>query len=76
MYILDQYTGMTLPIVFQFGISRLNGNYNIYKPGVKVLGTYVTGGTCVMASTSCYGGPIPVGTITPYPLAGIGTSTI
>lgn len=76
MYIWDQYTHVVIPIVFQFGVSRLNGNYNIYTPGTSNLGTYVPYGICVMASTECYGGPMPIGTVTPLPLSGIGTSAI
>lgn len=76
MYIWDQYTHMVIPVVFQFGISRMNGNYNIYLPGTSDLGSYVTGGTCVMASTECYGSITPIGTVTPPPLPGVGTTLI
>lgn len=76
IWVYDLYTKTTLPLVFQFGISRLNANYNIYTPGVHTLGSYFTGGTCLMVSLECGGGPTPIGTITSFPLPGIGTGLV
>lgn len=74
IWVYDVATKVTLPLVFQFGLSKLNMAYNIITPGVQTLGTYSAGGICLMASLECSAGPIPIGTITPLP--GIGTSLI
>lgn len=70
----DNGTKVTTPIVFQYGVSRLNSNYNMYTSGVSILGSYVTGGTCLIyAGTSCISIPV-FGMITPFPGPGMGTS--
>lgn len=76
IYVLDLYTNMTVPLLFQFGVSRLNANYNIFTYGVQTLGSYTPGGSCTLASTSCYTTIPAMGTITSFPLPGIGTSLI
>jgi hypothetical protein len=73
VYFYDFFTRAPLPIVFQFGISRLNQNFNFFTPGVSVLGTYTPGGICSMGTSGCFTVPV-VGTITSYPFSGIGTS--
>jgi hypothetical protein len=75
MYIWDQYTKGVIPILFQFGVSGLKSNYNIWIPGVQTLGSYTIGGSCTTAVSSCYVTIPAVGTVSPSPLMpGIGTS--
>jgi len=74
MYIYDVGKMSVVPIVYQFGISRLNSNFNFFTPGVSVVGSNITGGICIMASFSCYGGYTPIGTVGPYGTPGMGTS--
>lgn len=74
MYIYDPSKLTVLPIVFQFGYSKLNANYNIWIPGVQTLGTYTLGGSCTIAATSCYVTVPAIGTVSPPTMPGIGTS--
>lgn len=75
IYVFDPGKMLILPIVFQFGISRLNASWNIFTPGNQVLGTMIPGGVCSIALAVCT--PIPaVGTVTPFPLSGVGTSLL
>jgi len=73
--IYDLVTKATIPIVFQFGVSRLNASFNIFTSGVSVLGSYMPGtGVCLIyAGTGCTTIPT-IGMVTSYPLPGIGTS--
>jgi hypothetical protein len=73
MYVFDVSTHSIDKIMFEFGVSRLNGNYNIYTPGVKVLGTYYPGGVCITAASECYL-EIPTDGIVTGLTPGIGTS--
>lgn len=73
IYFYDYFTKATLPIVFQFGVSRLNKNFNIFSPNVSILGTYFPGGVCSMGTSGCFTVPV-IGTVTSYPFSGIGTS--
>jgi hypothetical protein len=75
MYIFDLKTKLPTPIVYQFGISRLNQNFNIFTLGVETLGSYTLGGVCLMVSLDCAGIPV-TGTVTPRPFPGIGTSLV
>lgn len=73
IYFYDLVTKAPIPIVFQFGTSRLNQNFNIFTPNTNILGSNVPGGVCSVYTSSC--SPVPVvGTVTPPPLPGIGTS--
>jgi hypothetical protein len=72
MRVLDLTTGAPIPIVFQFGLSRLNANFNIFTPNTNVLGSYTPGGVC-LAGYDCTP-KFVIGTITPFPLPGVGTS--
>ncbi len=75
-FVLDSYSKSTVPLVFQFGVSRLNANYNIFSRGVNVLGSYTPGGICLRASEGCTSSKIPpIGTISTYGMPGIGTSS-
>ena len=76
IYVYDTYTNATLPILFQFGVSRINMWYNIFTYGVQTLGSYTPGGSCTLASTSCYVTIPAAGTVTSFPMSGIGTSLI
>jgi hypothetical protein len=76
-YILlyDKTTLTTTPLVFQWGVSRLNRNYNIMGTGQSLVGTYIPGtGVCLMyVGTGCT--TIPTfGLISTVPLSGVGTS--
>lgn len=71
----DYKTKLPIPMTFQFGASMLRANYNIFTPSVQTMGTFVPGGICLLASLDC-AGFTTWGTITPYPLAGIGTGAI
>ena len=71
----DQSKKIPIPLTFQFGLSELKANYNIFTPGAQTLGTNIIGGWCSPASTECAGFPT-AGTITTFPLSGIGTSVI
>lgn len=71
--VLDKKTLIPTPLVFQFGISRLNANYNIFTPKTSLLGSYTPGGICLKGTNSCKN-KFVVGTITPFPLPGVGTS--
>ncbi len=73
--VFDQKTKMPVPLTFQFGLSGLRANYNIFTPSVQTLGSYSIGGWCSPASTGCNGFPTQ-GTITPLPISGIGTGGI
>lgn len=73
MVVYDKFTHMTIPIVFQWGISRLNSGFNIFTPLTNVLGSYTPGGICLLVSFDCAGVPV-IGTVSPYPMSGIGTS--
>lgn len=75
-YVLDLYAGSVVPVLFQFGASRLNANYNIFTPGVQTLGSYTIGATCLMVSLECAGGPQPAGSVSPWGMPGIGTSLL
>ncbi len=69
----DQMTKLPVPMTFQFGVSMLRANYNIFTPAVQTLGSYTPGGICLMGSSSC-SGFVTQGTISPIGLPGIGTS--
>lgn len=72
LIIADLFSKTTIPIVHQYGISRLNQQFNILTPGIKTLGSYTPGGICLRGE-GC--NPFPViGTVTPRPFSGIGTS--
>ena len=76
IYVDDLYSGMSKPIYFQFGVSRLNSNYNIFTPTVNLLGSYSSGSQCLIyAGTSCYRQQT-YGMITTYGLPGVGTGSI
>jgi len=73
--IYDLVTMTPISLVFQMGFSRLNANYNIFTPGVWLVGTYTPGGICIYINTEGNCRPRPViGTITPFPFSGVGTS--
>jgi hypothetical protein len=77
-YILmyDNTTMMPKALVFQFGISRLNSNYNMFSNGVNIIGSNQIGGTCMIYSgNSCFSLPVD-GMITPWTGPGMGTSKI
>lgn len=75
IYMQDLYTNMTIPIYFQFGVSRLNSNYNIFSSGVNLLGSYSQGSSCLMYyGYGCYT-LTTYGMITTYGLPGVGTSS-
>lgn len=74
----DQMTHLPVPMVFQFGVSMMRANYNIFTPSVQTLGSYTPGGICLFASLGC-AGTVVQGTVTPYlpiPFPGIGTGAI
>lgn len=74
MLIADPRTKLPLPIVFQLGFSRLNAQFNIFTPGVNVLGTFIPGGVCgVYSATGCSFVPA-IGTVTSLPMSGVGTA--
>ena len=75
-WVLDLVTKVPTPMVFQFGFSRLNMQYNIFTPGVELVGTYSPGGLCFYwTGKSCQPKtPSPIGVITSFPLSGVGTS--
>lgn len=76
-YILmyDYKTTTPLALVFQFGLSRLNANYNIFSSGVNTVGSYQTGGECeIYVGESCMSLPVD-GMITTQLGPGIGTSS-
>jgi len=75
IYFWDNTTHLPIPMTFQFGASRLNANFNIFKPLTSILGSAVPGGVCSIGSASCFTVP-SVMTVTPYPFPGIGTSAI
>ena len=53
------------------GVSRLNLAFNIVTPGTKQIAKITDGALCLVPPYE----PIPsIGFITPYPLAGLGTS--
>ncbi len=63
IYVQD-VRGMNLPLIYQPGVTML---YQMYRPtsGVNMLGSYVTGGQCLIYSgTTCTSGGTPVGTMT------------
>jgi hypothetical protein len=75
-YILmyDKGTKMPKPIVFQFGTSRWNRNYNIYSTGQSVLGSHVNYGICEFYyGYGCTELPVD-GMVSPWGMPGIGTS--
>lgn len=75
IYMYDLKTMMPTPIYFQFGVSRLNSNYNIFSSNVNLLGSYGPGMSCLMyAGTSCYS-LTTYGMVTTYGLPGVGTSS-
>lgn len=74
MYVWDQTTQAVIPIVFQFGWSRINPFYNIWMPGVQVIGSYTIGGACTTAVSSCYVTIPAVGTVSTWSMPGIGTT--
>lgn len=62
LYVKD-VRGTVLPLMYQPGATML---YKMYTPtsGVNVLGTYTSGGTCLIyAGTTCSTGGTPVGTM-------------
>ncbi len=71
----DQSIMTPTPLTFQFGVSMLRANYNIFTPAVQTLGSYTPGGICLMGSSLCTGFPT-VGTITPPGMPGVGTSLV
>jgi hypothetical protein len=74
LMVYDLLIKTPVPMVFQFGVSRLNAQYNIFTNGNSLLGSYTPGGTCLIYSgNSCESIPV-TGTITPPPLPGVGTS--
>lgn len=73
--VYDQATKLPTALTFQFGQSLLRANYNIFIPSVQTLGTYTSGGICLMASADC-GGFSTEGTISPIGFPGIGTGGI
>lgn len=75
MVVFDQTLKVPTPMTFQFGLSMIRANYNIFTPAVQTVGSYTPGGICLMGSTACYGFPT-VGTISPVGFPGVGTSAI
>lgn len=71
--VFDKKTLVPTPLVFQMGVSRLNANYNIFTPRTSLLGSYTPGGICLKGRKSC-NNEFVAGTITPFPLPGVGTS--
>jgi hypothetical protein len=72
--IFDNTTSAPLATVFQFGVSRLNQQYNIFGYGQHLLGSYQTGGVCeIYIGTGCSEVPVQ-GMITTPAGPGIGTS--
>lgn len=71
----DYTIKMPVPMTFQFGESMLRANYNIFTESVQTVGSYTSGGICLMASLDC-GGFYTQGTISPIGLPGIGTGAI
>jgi hypothetical protein len=76
MWIFDPGKKIVTPIVFQFGISAIKANYNIFIPGVSTLGSALPGGICTIAATECTVTIPAIGTVTPWGLPGIGTSLL
>jgi len=69
--IFDYVTNTNLPLVYQPGFTKLYSGYNLFTPGVNVLGSYTPGtGVCLIPGTPC---PIipSVGAINSLP--GVGT---
>lgn len=74
LYVQDLATKSVLPVVYQYGVSVLHANYNVFSSGVNVIGGYTPGGQClVYAGTSCSTGGTPTGTIDT--IRGVGTSS-
>lgn len=71
--VFDKKTLMPTPLVFELGVSRLNANYNIFSPKTSLVGSYTPGGICLKGTHSCKP-KVVLGTITPFPFPGVGTS--
>lgn len=63
MVTIKDVRGQTISLIYQPGASTLYANYNIYSTNVNVLGTYVSGGVCLMVGEPCETTGNPQGTI-------------
>lgn len=62
---IDDVRGQSISLVYTPGVSTLYANYDIYSTGQEVLGTYSSGGTClVYEGEDCNSEGNPTGTIT------------
>lgn len=79
MLIRDKRTKLPLPIVFEPAYSKLSSIQNIsglYLPFTEKLGTFQVGGVCWVGIPP-FCAPIPaLGTVTPFPGAGMGTTAL
>lgn len=75
MLIFDYSKKLPIPVVFQVPFSFMRPMYNIFTPGVNVLGSVIPGGVCSVGSAACTTVPV-AGTITPWPMPGIGTTLV
>lgn len=73
--VLDYKTLIPIPLMYMVGVSRLNESFNIFTPSVQTVGSFVLGGVCSIGTASCTTIPV-AGTISPYPLSGVGTGGI
>lgn len=71
----DFRTFIPTQIIYQPGFSRVNNWFNLFTPGVMILGQYIPGGICMVTVTGsdCESVGAPFGTISSYPFAGVGT---
>ena len=83
LYIYDNtYPSGLLTLYYQYGVSRLNANYNIFTPGVAVIGQFYGqkySSSVSMCQIYVYSTCVQVpadGLITTWPFAGIGTSLL